>query len=82
MTPLPCFSPWAYQSRVIPAGLDYIFVSRGLAALVVSGGIERCGLWGGPTNVNPPTQWEIYPQITGPEHAASDHAAIFVDLNI
>ena len=37
---------------------------------------------GGPTNVNPPSQWEIYPEITGPEHAASDHAAIYVDLNI
>jgi hypothetical protein len=49
---------------------------------VVGGGIERCGLWGTPTNVNPPTQWDIYPQITGAHQAASDHAAIYVDINI
>jgi hypothetical protein len=30
----------------------------------------------------PPTQWAIYPEITDPEYAASDHAAIFVDINI
>jgi endonuclease/exonuclease/phosphatase family metal-dependent hydrolase len=83
---LPVFDtgprPGTFQSCGIRNRLDYIFVSRDLAALVVGGGIERHGLWGGPTNVNPPSQWEIYPEITGPEHAASDHAAIYVDLNI
>jgi hypothetical protein len=49
---------------------------------VVGGGIERRGLWGTPTNVNPPAHWDIYPQITGAHQAASDHAAIYVDLNI
>jgi hypothetical protein len=43
---------------------------------VVGGGIERHGLWGTPTNVNPPAQWDIYPQITSAHQAASDHAAI------
>ena len=43
---------------------------------------ERHGLWGTPTNINPPTQWAIYAEITGTQHAASDHAAIFIDLDI
>ena len=47
-----------------------------------SGGVERHGLWGAPTNKNPPSAWEIYPTITRSSQAASDHAAIFVDLNI
>jgi hypothetical protein len=39
------------------------------------------GFWGGPTNVNPQRSGDL-PEITDPEHAASDHAAIFVDINI
>jgi hypothetical protein len=65
-----------------PNRLDYILVSQDLAGLVVGGGIELCGLWGTPTNVNPPAQWDIYPQITGAHQTASDHAAIYVDINI
>jgi endonuclease/exonuclease/phosphatase family metal-dependent hydrolase len=71
-----------FQSCGIRNRLDYILVSRALAPLVVAGGIERHGLWGGPNNKNPPKAWEIYPAITGPEVAASDHAAIYVDINI
>jgi hypothetical protein len=82
---LPAFSvgprPGTFQSCGIRNRLDYIFVSQALAPLVVGGGIERHGLWGGPTNINPPADWAIYPDITGHEHAASDHAAVFVDIN-
>jgi hypothetical protein len=31
---------------------------------------------------NPPSAWEIYPTITASSQAASDHAAVFVDINI
>jgi endonuclease/exonuclease/phosphatase family metal-dependent hydrolase len=83
---LPVFDPGpkpgTFQSCSITDRLDYIFVSRDLVPLVTSGGIERHGLWGRPTNVNPPRAWEIYPDIDGPEHAASDHGAVFVDINI
>jgi hypothetical protein len=83
---LPAFDagprPGTFQRCAIRERLDYIFVSRDLAALVVDGGLERRGLWGGPTNINPPAQWAIYPDITAPEHAASDHAAIYVDINL
>jgi hypothetical protein len=83
---LPTFDtgprPGTFQSCGIRNRLDYILVSRDLAGLVVGGGIERHGLWGTPTNVNPPTQWDIYPGITSAHQAASDHAAIYVDINI
>jgi hypothetical protein len=45
-------------------------------------GVFRKGLWGDPGNVNPPQAWEIYPEITASVHAASDHAAIWVDLDL
>jgi endonuclease/exonuclease/phosphatase family metal-dependent hydrolase len=83
---LPAFDagprPGTFQRCGIRERLDYIFVSRDLAALVVNGGLERRGLWGGPTNINPPAQWAIYPDISAPEHAASDHAAIFIDITL
>jgi hypothetical protein len=70
---LPTFNPGprpgTFQSCGIRNRLDYILVSHDLAGLVVGGGIERCGLWGTPTNVNPPAHWDIYPQITGPHQS-------------
>jgi Endonuclease/Exonuclease/phosphatase family len=74
--------PGTFQSCGIRNRLDYILVSQDLAGLVVGGGIERHGLWGTPTSVNPPAQWDICPQITGAHQTASDHAAIYVDINI
>ena len=74
--------PGTFQTCSISNRLDYIFVSKALVPQVVGGGIERHGLWGNPTNVNPPKDWAIYPDIKAREHAASDHAAIFVDINI
>jgi endonuclease/exonuclease/phosphatase family metal-dependent hydrolase len=74
--------PGTFQRCGIRERLDYVFVSHDLAPLVVDGGLERRGLWGGPTNVNPPADWAVYPEITSSRHAASDHAAIFVDINV
>jgi endonuclease/exonuclease/phosphatase family metal-dependent hydrolase len=83
---LPAFDsgprPGTFQSCGLRNRLDYILISQDLAPLAVNGGLERHGLWGTPTNINPPAQWEIYPEITGSQHAASDHAAIFIDLDI
>lgn len=74
--------PGSFQSCGIRNRLDYIFVSQALAGLVTGGGLERRGLWGTPTNVNPPADWEIYGDIEGVGDSASDHAAIFVDINV
>jgi hypothetical protein len=55
-----------------------------LAAKATVGGVFRKGLWGNPKNKNPPKPdlWQIYPQITAAKHAASDHAAVWVDLDL
>jgi endonuclease/exonuclease/phosphatase family metal-dependent hydrolase len=73
--------PGTFQSCGLRERLDYIFLSPELAARVTRGGIFRRGLWGRPTNKNPPSDWEIYDDITESIHAASDHAAVWVDLD-
>lgn len=47
---------------------------------VTGGVVFREGVWG--ENENPPKKWEIYPTITKPVEAASDHAAIYADLDL
>ena len=74
--------PGTFQTCTLRHRFDYILVSRELAARFVGGGVERRGLWGDPTSGSPPTHWAIYPDITGAEHAASDHAAVFIDLDL
>jgi endonuclease/exonuclease/phosphatase family metal-dependent hydrolase len=74
--------PGTFQSCSLPNRLDYILLSPELAGLVADGGIFRKGLWGNPGNVNPPSRWSIYDDITASRHAASDHAAVWVDLNL
>ena len=83
---LPAFDPGpkpgTFQSCSTTNRIDYIFVSHNLAPKLMGGGIERHGLWGTPSNKNPPQAWEIYPVITSSGQAASDHAAVFVDIDI
>ena len=74
--------PGTFQSCSLRNRLDYILLSPDLAAAATGGGVFRRGLWGNPRNLNKPQDWEIYPEITAGLHAASDHAAIFVDLDI
>lgn len=74
--------PGTFQSCSLRNRLDYILLSPELAATAITGGIFRKGLWGTPSNINPPRDWEIYPEIDRSRQAASDHAAIFIDLNI
>ena len=71
-----------FQGSSLRDRLDYIFLSPELAACVKRGGVFRKGLWGRATNVNPPEDWTIYPEITESKHAASDHAAIWVDVRL
>jgi endonuclease/exonuclease/phosphatase family metal-dependent hydrolase len=74
--------PGTFQSCSLRNRLDYILVSPELAAKVTGGGIFRGGLWGTPTNVNPPRDWDIFPEITRAVQAASDHAAVSIDLDL
>jgi len=83
---LPAFDPGpkpgTFQTCSPTNRLDYIFVTKNLATKVLGGGIERHGLWGDPDTKSPPKAWDIYPGIESPEQSASDHAAVFVDINI
>jgi endonuclease/exonuclease/phosphatase family metal-dependent hydrolase len=74
--------PGSFQSCSLTNRLDYILLSPDLATKATGGHVFRRGLWGNPSNVNPPELWPIYPEITAARHAASDHAALWVDLNL
>lgn len=58
--------------------LDYILMSPALASKVQEGGIERRGVWGGEHG----TLFPHFPEIKKKEDAASDHAALWVDLDL
>ncbi len=83
---LPVFDqgprPGTFQACGARERLDYILVSPELAARVTAGGINRKGLWGNPKNKNPPSAWQVFPPITAAVHAASDHAATFIDFDL
>ncbi len=74
--------PGSFQSCSLANRLDYILLSPELAARATAGSVFRKGLWGNPKNKNKPRDWEIYADITGSRQAASDHAAIYVDLDL
>lgn len=58
--------------------IDYILMSPKLSDKVKEGGIERHGVWGGKNG----TLFPHYPEIKQEKDAASDHAALWVDLDI
>ena len=59
--------------------LDYVLLSPPLFALATGGAVFRKGVWHGPRTENP---WEIYDTMTAEVHAASDHAAIYADVDV
>jgi len=58
--------------------IDYILLSPALFALTSKGGIWRKGMWPGVR----PRKWDAYPEITREMEAASDHGAIWADIDI
>ncbi|MEV0564624.1 endonuclease/exonuclease/phosphatase family protein [Dactylosporangium sp. NPDC050588] len=74
--------PGSFQSCTIGNRLDYILLSPELAARVTGGGVFRRGLWGTPSNVKRPRLWDAYPEITSARHAASDHGAVWVEVDL
>ena len=58
--------------------IDYLLLSPALFERIEKGGIFRKGAWPGSR----PPRWEVYPELTAPLHAASDHHLIWVDLDI
>lgn len=58
--------------------LDYILLSPLLSDRVTAAGVWRKGVWG-PNKV---PSWEIYPEMRSSYEAASDHAALWCDLEL
>lgn len=58
--------------------IDYILLSPGLFNLVTSAGVWRKGVWGGTKG----TLFPHYPEIKEASQEASDHAAVWADLNL
>jgi endonuclease/exonuclease/phosphatase family metal-dependent hydrolase len=81
---LPSFDdggkPGSYGACSLSNRLDYILLSKSLVPSVAGGGLERSGLWG--DRVSRPTDWDTYEEMTSGIEQASDHAALFVDLNL
>ncbi len=72
--------PGTYDSCGIRNRLDYIFISQSLVPSFAGGEVFRDGLWG--SRVTRPTNWATYPEMTTSSEQASDHAAVFVDINL
>lgn len=58
--------------------LDYILLSPVLFGKVIAAGIERRGMWGGVNG----TLWPHFAEVTNADEAASDHAALWVELDL
>lgn len=58
--------------------IDYILLSPALFARMQRGGIFRMGAWPGSR----PKRWAVYPELTNPDQAASDHHAIWAEIDI
>lgn len=58
--------------------IDYIMLSPSLFERVAKGGVFRKGMWPGTR----PARWVAYAEVSLPHEAASDHAAIWVDIDL
>jgi hypothetical protein len=58
--------------------IDFMLLSPGLFGRVSVGGVLRQAMWPGKR----PRRWDTFPELVREQDAGSDHAAIWVDLNI
>lgn len=70
--------PGTFGSAGAGNKIDYILLSPALMAQASGGGVFRKGVWPG---VRPP-KWEKYAEMEEPIHAASDHAALWAELDV
>lgn len=59
--------------------IDYVLLSPELFAKASGGAIFRKGIWRGSRTKKP---WPIYETLTAEQHAASDHAAIYAEIDL
>lgn len=70
--------PGTYGLCNVDNKIDYMLLSPKLFERVETGGVFRKGMWPG----SKPKRWEVYPELLRKEDAGSDHAALWVDLDI
>lgn len=70
--------PGTYRNGTASQKIDYVLLSPALFAAVERGGIFRDGVWGGKNG----TLFPHFPEITKESEAASDHAAIWAEIDI
>jgi endonuclease/exonuclease/phosphatase family metal-dependent hydrolase len=70
--------PGTHGNCTASSKLDYILLSPDLFSKVTAAGVERRGMWGGTNG----TLWPHFPEVEKALHAGSDHAALWVDINI
>jgi endonuclease/exonuclease/phosphatase family metal-dependent hydrolase len=70
--------PGTYQNGTARDKIDYIMLSPALFVRMQQGGTWRRGVWG----KNKKPSWDVYPEMTTSYHAASDHAALWCDVDV
>lgn len=70
--------PGTFANGATSNKIDYVLLSPALFAKVTGGAIFRQGVWGGAHG----DLWPHYPSMTSAAQAASDHAAIYADLDL
>jgi endonuclease/exonuclease/phosphatase family metal-dependent hydrolase len=70
--------PGTYGNGTASDKIDYLLLSPALFGQVKAGGVFRKGVWGGKNG----TLFPHYEDMTKAIHAASDHAAIWADIEL
>lgn len=70
--------PGTYGSCTAANKIDYLLLSPKLFDKVESGGVLRKGMWPGVR----PRRWDVFEELQKPQHAGSDHAAVWVDIDL
>jgi endonuclease/exonuclease/phosphatase family metal-dependent hydrolase len=70
--------PGTFDNCSATKKFDYILLSPKLFSKVKQGSVWRMGMWPGVR----PVKWPAYSDMKAPHEAASDHAAIWVDIDV
>ncbi len=70
--------PGTFGASTAASKIDYLLLSPALFDRVVAGGVCRKGMWPGVR----PRKWPVFDEVRRPLDAASDHAAIWVDIDV
>lgn len=70
--------PGTYGGCTAANKIDYMLLSPALFTKVRAGGVFRKGMWPGVR----PKKWDVYEELKRKEDSGSDHAALWVDLDL